>query len=98
MGIANFWAIRLTEGGDAELLFPGMDADGVNQNSYWAYDVNAQNGASMPPTMPKNPFPGWKPGDRSLTTAQVQQWLDWYIKSSTNTVDWQITHFNTLGL
>ena len=95
LGIQNFWAIRLTSGGDAELLYPGG-------GSYWAYDVNAQNGANMPPSMPRNPYPGWKPGQQTyngqaFTTSQVGQWADWYVRALANTVDWQRGKFDSLG-
>src|SRR5664280_1528870 len=61
LGLKNFWAVRLTSGGDAEVLYPGG-------GSYWAFDQNAQNGPDLPPTMPRNPSPGWRPGDRSIST------------------------------
>lgn len=90
LGLNNFAAIRLTSGGNAEMLYPGG-------NTYWAYDANAQNGANLPPSMARNPFPGWKPGNRSITTTQVRQWADWYVGGLDNVTDWQIGQFNGLG-
>jgi hypothetical protein len=88
-GINTFNYIRLTSGGNAEMLYP----DG----NYWAFDTNAQNGAAMPPTMPRNPFPGWKPGQRTITTAQVGQWADWYVKALDDVAAWQMGVFNAQG-
>lgn len=89
-GIENFWALRITSGGSAEMLYPG-------DRTYWAYDVNAQNGADMPPTMARNPFPGWKPGDRSITTTQVGQWADWYLRALNDVANWQMVVMDGLG-
>jgi hypothetical protein len=90
LGLENFWAIRLTSGGDGEVLYPQGGA-------YWAFDANAQNGPDMPPSMARNPFPGWKPGDRSISATQVGRWADWYIKALDDTVNWQMSAFNGLG-
>lgn len=92
--MSNFWAIRVTSGGNAEMLYPG--------NSYYAFDVNAQNGPDMPPSMSRNPFPGWKPGTKvwngsAITVAQVGQWADWYIGALDNVTNWQMTTFTNLG-
>jgi hypothetical protein len=86
---SQLWAIRLTAGSDAEVLFP----DG----GYWAYDANAQNGTGRPPTMPLCPFPGWKPGQTSLTTDQVRTWLEWYISCLCNVLSWQMAYFRSKG-
>ena len=90
LGLENFWATRLTSGGSAEMLFP----DG---GSYWAFDANAQNGADRPPSMAPNPNKGWKPGDRSISTASVAKWADWYIAALGNVTDWQMRSLATLG-
>jgi hypothetical protein len=89
LNLADIWAIRLTSGGSAEVLYPSR--------TYAAFDANAQNGVDLPPSMPRNPYPGWRPGDRSLTTDQVTQWADWYVGALANVVDWQISKFDGLG-
>jgi hypothetical protein len=89
-GMENFWALRVTSGGSSEILYPG-------DRTYWAYDANAQNGPDMPPSMARNPFPGWKPGDRSITTTQVGQWADWYLKALNDVANWQMTVMDGLG-
>lgn len=90
LGLENFWAIRVTSGGNAELLYP----DG---GSYWAFDANAQNGPDLPPGQPRCPFPGWKPGQASLSTLQVQQWADWYVRCLALTAAWQMRALDSLG-
>lgn len=91
LGVENFWAIRLTSGGNAEMLHPGG-------NSYWAFGPNAQNGTNMPTTMDPNPFPGWHPGDSTtLTTAQVRTWATWYVDALVDVTDWQMQYFAGLG-
>ena len=95
LGLQNFWAIRLTSGGDCEMSFP-------QGGSYWAFDANAQNGPDMPPSMARNPFPGWKPGQKTyngqpFSTSQVGQWANWYVKALDNVADWQINTFDSLG-
>jgi hypothetical protein len=90
LGFANFWAVRLTSGGDAEVLYPGG-------GSYWAFDANAQNGANLPASMPRNPLPGWRPGDQSVSLAQVREWADWYVHGLDNVVAWQMGLITSLG-
>jgi hypothetical protein len=90
LGVSNLWAIRLTSGGDGEVLYPPG-------GSYWAFDANAQNGSGMPPSMDPNPYPGWKPGTATLNTAQVGRWADWYVQALDDVVDWQIRTWNRLG-
>lgn len=86
---SDLWAVRLTSGGDAEMLYPG--------GGYWAFDANAQNGPDMPPTMARNPFPGWRPGSSALTTDQVTQWADWYVRALADTAAWQMRSLAGLG-
>jgi hypothetical protein len=90
LGVANLWAIRLTSGGDAEVLYPPG-------GSYWAFDANAQNGSGIPPSMARNPYPGWKPGMTTLNVRQVADWADWYVKALDDTVNWQMQAWNHLG-
>jgi hypothetical protein len=89
LDFSTIWAIRLTSGGDAELLFP--------DNAYWAYDSNAQNGSNRPPTMAKCPYPGWVPGNTSITTTQVREWLEWYIGCLADWVAFQMNYFQSKG-
>jgi Beta-galactosidase len=90
LGLENFWAVRLTSGGLSEVVYPGG-------GGYWAFDRNAQNGADRPPTMAPNPLPGWRPGDRSVSTAQVRQWADWYVHGLDDVVAWQLRVITSLG-
>lgn len=101
LGVRNFWAIRLTSGGDCEMVYPNVHVH-EQRGSYWAFDANAQNGPDMPPSMARNPFPGWKPGQRTyhgrpFTTSQVKQWADWYVTALDNVANWQVNKFNSLG-
>ena len=61
---SDFWAVRVTSGAKSETLYP-------QGGKYWAFDVNAQNGTSLPASMTRNPFPGWKPGTAGLTAPQM---------------------------
>lgn len=99
VGLNNFYAVRITGGGDAECLFPDEFADGLNGNGYWAYDANAVgSAANRPTTIPVNPFPTWNPGDVTpLTVAQVRTWLEWYIDALVDQINWQIQTYKTLG-
>jgi hypothetical protein len=90
LDLAGFWAVRLTSGGLAEVLYP-------SGGSFWAYDKNAQNGADRPATMAPNPLPGWRPGDKSVSTAKVRQWADWYVHGLDDVVAWQMRLISSLG-
>jgi hypothetical protein len=89
LDLDRIWAIRLTTGSYMEMHYPN--------GGYWAYDVNAQNGPDMPPSMARNPFPDWKPGGTSLTTAQVRQWVEWYIGALGNVTDFQMKSLTAEG-
>lgn len=86
----QFWAVRITSGSDAEALYPPG-------GSYWAFDGAAQNGANMPPSMPRNPLPGWRPGTGGHTKAEVQGWADWYIAALVDAVNWQMAVIKSSG-
>jgi hypothetical protein len=58
--LSNFWAIRLTSGGDGEMLYPGG-------GTYWAFNKAALTGTGLPSGMTRNPDPTWKPGTAGLT-------------------------------
>ena len=90
LGLKNFWAIRITSIGNGELLYPGG-------GSYWAFDVNAQNGPDRPTDLPPCPYPGWKPGPAGLNPEQIREWADWYVRCMALTADWQMRTIDTLG-
>jgi hypothetical protein len=87
---SSLWAVRITSGGNAEMLFPGG-------GSYWAFDAAAQNGAEMPADMARNPFPGWRPGTAGLSATQVDTWANWYISALDNVAAWQANTMKVLG-
>lgn len=88
--LSNFWAIRLTSGGDAEMLYP-------SGGTYWAFSNAALNGVGLPPTMMHNPFPNWRPGREGLTVAQISQWVNWYIRGLDDVTNWQMQTLSELG-
>jgi hypothetical protein len=90
LGITNFAYIRLTSGGSGEMLYN-------TGGSYAAFSAAAQNGANLAAGMPRNPLPGWRPGDRSVRPEQVQQWADWYVNGLVDVTRWQIRQFDRLG-
>ena len=90
LDFSNFWAVRITSGSSSEVMYP-------SSGSYWAFDANAQNGLALPPTMARNPFPGWKPGTAGRTTAELTQWTDWYVGALADTARWQATTVKALG-
>jgi hypothetical protein len=101
LGPNSFWAVRIGSGGLIEALYPSARA-GDQRNSYWAYDAAAQSGVGLPPTVPVSPYPGWKPGERTynselFSTAQVQEWHDWYLQSMVDGVNWQVATYKRLG-
>lgn len=88
--LSSFWAIRLTSGGDPEMLYPGG-------GTYWAFSPAALTGTGLPPGMTANPYPKWKPGTPGLTPAQTDQWVNWYIGGLGNVTAWQMTTLGQLG-
>jgi hypothetical protein len=88
--LSNFWAIRLSSGGDPEMLYPGG-------GTYWAFNNAALTGNGLPSGMTANPFPKWKPGQSGLTHAQIDQWVTWYIGGLDNVTTWQMTTLGNLG-
>jgi hypothetical protein len=88
--LSDFWAVRLTSGGDAEMLYPGG-------GSYWAFSQSALTGTNLPPTMTANPFPNWRPGQSGLTQAQVDQWVNWYVSGLDDVTNWQMSTLSGLG-
>ena len=88
--LSDFWAIRLTSGGDDEMLYPPG-------GTYWAFGNAAMTGAGLPPTMTPNPFPNWRPGQPGLTTAQIDRWVNWYVGGLDNVTSWQMHILAGLG-
>ena len=88
--LSNFWAIRLTSGGDGEMLYPGGGA-------YWAFDQAALTGNGLAAGMTPNPDPSRKPGTGGLTQAQISTWVNWYIGGLDNVTNWQMQTLSKLG-
>src|SRR5712691_1384563 len=88
--MSNFWAIRLTSGGDGEMLYPGG-------GTYWAFDHAALTGSGLASGMARNPSPSWKPGTRGLSQAQITSWVNWYVGGLDNVTNWQMQTLSSLG-
>jgi hypothetical protein len=88
--LADFWAIRLTSGGDSEMVYPGG-------GTYWAFNSSALTGKGLPAGMTPNPYPSWVPGTPGLTQDQIGQWVTWYVGGLDNVTDWQMQTLNDLG-
>ena len=87
--LEDFWAIRLTSGGDPEMLYPG--------GGFWAFSHSALTGDGLPAGMTPNPFPRWRPGRPGLTRAQIGQWVNWYVGGLDNVTAWQMQTLTGLG-
>ncbi|WP_250007259.1 hypothetical protein [Actinoplanes sp. M2I2] len=90
LGVRNFAYIRLTSGGNAEMLYN-------TAGSYAAFSPAAQNGPGMATGMKRNPLPGWRPGRPGVPPAQVGAWADWYIGALVDVTRWQIARFEAMG-
>jgi hypothetical protein len=88
--LSDFYAIRITSGGDGEMLYPGG-------GTYWAFNPSALTGVGLPAGMTKNPDPTWKPGTKGLTAAQITTWVNWYVGGLDNVTNWQMTSLTGLG-
>jgi len=88
--LSDFWAIRLTSGGDDEMLYPPG-------GTYWAFGRAAMTGAGLAATMTPNPFPDWRPGRPGLTPAQIGRWVNWYVGGLDNVTNWQMHVLSSLG-
>ena len=90
-GAANFGPVRVQTAGVAgEVSYP-------KGGTYWAYDANASGGTDGPSTIPPRPFPTWKPGNTSLSTADTRTWLTWYVSALADAVDFQVRTYQRLG-
>jgi hypothetical protein len=88
--LSDFWAIRLTSGGNGEMLYP----DG---GTYWAFDHAALTGHGLAAGMTPNPHPDWRPGTPGLTQAQIDAWVNWYVGGLVDVTGWQMQVLNRLG-
>jgi hypothetical protein len=88
--LTEFWAIRLTSGGNCEMLYP----DG---GRYWAFGRAALTGDGLASGMAANPFPDWRPGRPGLSPAQIGQWVDWYVGGLADVTCWQMEQLAGLG-
>jgi hypothetical protein len=88
--LPGFRAIRLTSGGNCEMLYPGG-------GTYWAFGQAALGGDGLAAGMAPNPFPGWRPGQPGLSQAQIDQWVNWYIGGLDNVTHWQMQNLTRLG-
>lgn len=88
--LSDFWAIRITSGGNAEMLYPAG-------GSYWAFNKSALTGVGLPSSMTANPFPKWRPGKPGLSPSQVNQWVNWYVWGLDNVTAWQMQTLYALG-
>src|SRR5712691_2907379 len=88
--MSNFWAIRLTSGGDGEMLYPPG-------GTYWAFSRAALTGSGLASGMTRNPYPNWKPGTPGLSQAQISSWVSWYVGGLDNVTNWQMQTLSSLG-
>ena len=84
------WAIRLTSGGDGEMLYP---PDGT----YWAFSPAALTGTGLADGMAPNPYPTWRPGRPGLAPAQIDRWVNWYVGGLASVTSWQMRTLSRLG-
>lgn len=87
---SDFWSIRITSGGNAEMLYPA-------NGSYWAFNISALTGVGLPPSMTANPFPRWRPGEPGLSPSQISEWVSWYVEGLDNVTAWQMQTLTSLG-
>lgn len=88
--LSEFWAIRITSGGNDEMLYPAG-------GSYWAFNKSALTGIGLPPTMTANPFPNWRPGKSGLSPSQIDEWVSWYVRGLDKVTNWQMQTLSALG-
>lgn len=88
--LRDVWAIRLTSGGDDEMLYPPG-------GTFWAFENSALTGHDLPPAMSRDPFPSWRPGNPGLTPAQINRWVNWYVGGLDDVTAWQMHLLSGLG-
>ncbi|MGH3546548.1 MAG: hypothetical protein ACRDQU_00160 [Pseudonocardiaceae bacterium] len=103
LGFNNFTAIRVGTSNTGELGYPdGVDHAGRPGPSFWAFDQAAQTGDGLAAGMSSTPLPGWTPGTtewqgQPITAQQVAQWFQWYSRSLTEAISWQVELLRSLG-
>jgi hypothetical protein len=88
--LPDLWAIRLTSGGDCEMLYPPG-------GQFWAFGTAALTGEGLAAGLEPNPFPGWRPGRPGLSPGETEAWLDWYVGGLADVTDWQMRLLTGLG-
>jgi hypothetical protein len=88
--LSSFWAIRLTSGGNPEMLYP-------SGGTYWAFDNAALTGNGLASGMTPNPDPDWRPGNPGLSQSQIDAWVNWYVGGLDNVTNWQMQTLSGLG-
>ena len=88
--LSGFYAIRLTSGGNGEMLYPGG-------GTFWAFDSAALTGKGLAAGMTPNPDPNWTPGTPGLSQAQISAWVNWYVGGLDNVTNWQMQTLTGLG-
>lgn len=88
--LRKVWAIRLTSGGDDEMLYPAG-------GTFWSFENSALTGADPPPTMTPEPFPRWRPGNPGLSLSQIEHCVTWYVRGLDDVTAWQMRLLNGLG-
>jgi hypothetical protein len=88
--LSAFWAVRLTSGGDGEMLYPPG-------GTYWAFNTAALTGTGLAAGMTANPYPNWRPGRPGLSPAQIDRWVNWYVGGLANVTNWQMQTLSKLG-
>jgi hypothetical protein len=88
--LPDLWAIRLTSGGDGEMLYPPG-------GTYWAFGPAALTGTGLAAGMTPNPYPNWRPGQPGLRPDQIDRWVSWYVGGLVNVTTWQLQTLSRLG-
>jgi len=88
--LRDVWAVRLTSGGDDEMLYPPG-------GTFWAFENSALTGHDLPPTVARDPYPSWRPGKPGLTPAQINRWVNWYVRGLDDVTSWQMHVLSGLG-
>jgi hypothetical protein len=78
---ADFWRVGLSPSGECYL-------PNTSTNQWWAFNAAAQGTC---------PVPGWVPGNLTISSAQVQQWWDWYLQSIIDAHIWEINTYRSAG-